>query len=111
MDKWNAVKAEALEEEEMLAEEVRPRSVEEIGHAKKQRIADWQKGQLDRAGPDAGETNANFQPVGDWRDRVAKARQKKALMRRFENKQRKLEQSREQRSAMAEKYGIRRAGS
>ena len=78
MDKWNAVKAEALEEEEMLADEVRPRSVEEIGHAKKQRIADWQKGQLDRAGPDAGETNANFQPVGDWRDRVAKARQKKA---------------------------------
>ena len=40
MDKWNAVKAEALEEEEMLAEEVRPRSVEEIGHAKKQRIAE-----------------------------------------------------------------------
>ena len=43
--------------------------------------------------------------------RVSEARQKKALMRRFENKQRKLEQSREQRSAMAEKYGIRRAGS
>ena len=43
-------------------------------HAKKQRIADWQQGQLERA---AGETNVNFQPVGDWRDRVAKARQKK----------------------------------
>ena len=26
---------------------------------------------------DAAEKNANFQPVGDWRDRVAKARVKK----------------------------------
>ena len=32
-------------------------------------------------------------------------------MRRFESKQRKLKHSREQRSAMAEKYGIRRSGS
>jgi hypothetical protein len=62
------------EEEEMLAEEERPRSVEEIEHAKKQRIAEWQRGQLDS---DAAEKNANFQPVGDWRDRVAKARVKK----------------------------------
>jgi len=60
----------------MLAEEERPRSVEEIEHAKKQRIAEWQKGQLDS---DAVESNVNFQPVGDWRDRIAKgrARQKK----------------------------------
>ena len=39
-----------------------------------QRIAEWQRGQLDS---DAAEKNANFQPVGDWRDRVAKARVKK----------------------------------
>ena len=45
------------------------------------------------------------------RRRVSEARQKKALMRRFESKQRKLKHSREQRSAMAEKYGIRRSGS
>ena len=40
--------------------------------------------------------------------RVSEARQKKALMRRFESKQKKLANNREQRSALADKYGIKR---
>lgn len=75
VSRWNQVRAEAQEEEELRAEEERPRSVEEIELAKKQRIAEWQREQLSG---DAAEGNVNFQPtVGDWRSRVAKARQNK----------------------------------
>jgi len=71
VDKWNAKRAEAVEEEDLEEEEERPMSLDEMETAKKARLADW-KASLSSIDT---EHNTNFAPVaGDWRARVARAR-------------------------------------
>lgn len=76
MDKWKAVRMEVAEEEELEAEEERPQSVEEMDISRKARLAEWKKAQAQLV---SGEANANFQPLagGDWRERIARKRQKR----------------------------------
>ena len=71
VSKWNAVRAEVLLEEEIEAAAHAPESLEELARRKRQRLTEWEQA-LDV------ERNANFAPLsGDWRARVARARQRK----------------------------------
>jgi len=73
VSKWNAVRAEVKEQDEAEAEERRPRSLDELEAAKRQRLAEW-KETLSR---DQMVHNTNFQPIAvDWRERVAAKRKK-----------------------------------
>jgi len=75
MHKWNAARAEAEHEDRMDAEAARDPSLELIEERKRKRIADWKE----TLPEEATERNNNFAPLGgDWRERVAKARKKKA---------------------------------
>jgi len=72
VSKWNSLRAEAKEEQELEEEEQRPKSIEELEEAKRVRLNEWRKRQSAR---EDGSSNTNFQPVGaDWRTRVARAR-------------------------------------
>lgn len=74
VDKWNAVRAEAAEEEAIEEEEARPRSFEELEAEKRRRLSEWKDG----LSTDHTQRNTNFAPVvGDWRARVAEARARK----------------------------------
>ena len=66
MSKWNAARADAAAEEELEAEEARPKSLGEVEAARKARLAEW------KAKQGGGDGNTNFIPVAsDWRRALA----------------------------------------
>lgn len=74
MNKWNAARAEAAEEEEIELEEGRAKSLDEISQEKRRRLQEWKQ----QLSSEDTERNMNFTPVvGDWRARVAQAKKKK----------------------------------
>jgi len=74
VSKWNAVRAEVLLEEEIEAAAHAPESIEELARRKRQRLTEWEQA----LSIEDVERNANFVPLaGDWRARVARARQRK----------------------------------
>ena len=76
VNRWNAVRAEAAEEEKVdLEEATAVPSLEMVEQRKRKRIAEW-RGSL--SSEETGRS-ANFVPlVGDWRERVARAKRQKA---------------------------------
>lgn len=82
VDKWNAVRAEVAVEERLDAQAEAPISLAVLEERKRKRLAEWKDSVTSS---DTAERNTNFAPLGtgvaDWRERVARAKQRKASER------------------------------
>lgn len=74
VERWNTVRAEAVEEARLDAQQEAAPSIEVLEERKRKRIAEWRGGV---SGADT-ERNNNFVEVGgDWRERVRAAKQRR----------------------------------
>ena len=80
VERWNAARAEADEEERLDAQLEAEPSLAILEQRKRKRLAEW----VERMPAEEAGCNVNFAPlgggacgVGDWRDRVAAARSKR----------------------------------
>jgi hypothetical protein len=80
VERWNAARAEAEEEERLDAQLEAEPTLLILEQRKRKRLAEW----VERMPAEEAESNVNFAPLGggggamgDWRDRVAAARSKR----------------------------------
>jgi hypothetical protein len=78
VDKWKAAREEVADEERLDAQADAPISIAALEERKRKRIAEWKES---RTSTDEADRNSNFAPlgagVGDWRERVARAKQRR----------------------------------
>ena len=70
VERWHAARAEADAEARREAREAAAPSLELLEERKRRRIAEWRE-------TVAEDGNTNFVPAGDWRARVARAKQRR----------------------------------